>query len=156
MYKTFLGRKYNIGNTNLINKKFPLLKRYSCNNMFNEHTKQNVDNLSHYQSGNFDSKIDEPKFEKVNAQINKIPSSARNIKSGEIYQHYKNNLLYEIIDFCIHTETLEIMVIYKALYCDQKYGNQCLWTRPKKMFLEDVEHLNVIVPRFKKILCCES
>ena len=32
-----------------------------------------------------------------------------------VYRHYKGNL-YEVIGFAIHSETLEYMVIYKALY----------------------------------------
>lgn len=54
------------------------------------------------------------------------------IKKG-IYRHYKGNL-YEVIDVARHSESLEDMVVYRALYGDFK-----LWVRPLKMFLEDIE-----------------
>lgn len=49
-----------------------------------------------------------------------------------LYRHYKGNL-YEYIGECLHSETLEEMVIYKALYGEGK-----TWVRPKRMFFEDV------------------
>ncbi|RTL05866.1 DUF1653 domain-containing protein [Candidatus Dependentiae bacterium] len=55
----------------------------------------------------------------------------KNIQKG-VYQHYKGNL-YEVIDIARHSETLEQLVVYKALYGD--YG---LWVRPLSMFTEDV------------------
>lgn len=61
-----------------------------------------------------------------------------------IYVHYKNKQRYEVISYAQHTETLEELVIYKALY-----GEQSLWARPKKMFFESVLHEGNWVPRFK-------
>jgi hypothetical protein len=61
-----------------------------------------------------------------------------------IYQHYKGQY-YEVIDVAVHTETLEELVVYRALY-----GERGLWVRPLKMFLEDVEIDNVKIPRFQK------
>ena len=72
------------------------------------------------------------------------------VKKGK-YQHYKFNKLYEVIGCAIHSETLEEMVIYKALYNSEEYGNNAVWVRPKKMFLEEVNHLGQFVPRFKLI-----
>jgi len=63
-----------------------------------------------------------------------------------IYRHYKGNL-YEVIGTAKHSETLEDMVVYKALY--QPESN--LWVRPLKMFCEDIEINNEVVPRFKKL-----
>lgn len=63
------------------------------------------------------------------------------IKLG-VYEHYKGNL-YQVIGVCRHSETLEDMVVYKALYGD--YG---LWVRPKAMFLEDIVHNGVSRARF--------
>ena len=54
-----------------------------------------------------------------------------------IYRHYKGGL-YEVIDTARHSETLEELVVYRALYTDDAYGNQALWVRPKTMFLETV------------------
>lgn len=61
------------------------------------------------------------------------------------YKHYKGNL-YEVIGVAKHSETLEEMVVYKALY--QAEGEN-LWVRPKAMFLEDVEVGGKLVKRFE-------
>lgn len=53
------------------------------------------------------------------------------------YQHFKGNF-YEVIDVARHSETLEELVVYRALYEHPKYGNNSLWVRPKEMFLEMV------------------
>ena len=41
------------------------------------------------------------------------------------------------------------MVFYRALYNDPKFGNNALWLRPIKMFLEKVVVDGKKVPRFK-------
>ena len=61
------------------------------------------------------------------------------------YKHYKGNL-YEVVGISIHSETLEEMVVYKALYGDEK-----LWVRPSKMWFDDVEVDNKTVKRFTYI-----
>ncbi|AUH73379.1 DUF1653 domain-containing protein [Legionella sainthelensi] len=66
------------------------------------------------------------------------------IKKGK-YRHYKGNL-YEVIDIAKHSESLENMVVYRALYGD--FG---LWVRPLKMFLEAVEINGEIRKRFELI-----
>jgi len=53
------------------------------------------------------------------------------------YQHYKGNF-YEVIGVAHHSETLEELVVYRALYNHKIYGNNSLWVRPKAMFLETV------------------
>ena len=58
------------------------------------------------------------------------------IKKG-IYKHYKGNT-YEVIGVARHTETEEVMVIYKALY-ESEFGKDALWARPLKMFNEKVK-----------------
>ncbi len=50
------------------------------------------------------------------------------------YTHYKGKQ-YEVIGIAKHSETLEEMVVYKALY--QTEGKN-LWVRPLKMFTETV------------------
>lgn len=67
------------------------------------------------------------------------------------YQHYKNKKYYEIIGEARHSETLEELIIYKALYHSDDYGENYVWARPKKMFFELVNHNGVVVPRFKKV-----
>lgn len=54
------------------------------------------------------------------------------LKINGIYRHYKGNL-YIILDICYHSETLEKMVVYRALYGDNK-----LWVRPYDMFFDEV------------------
>ena len=67
------------------------------------------------------------------------------------YQHYKRGYRYEVIGFARHSETYEEMIIYKALYSCDKWGQGAIWVRPKAMFLEEVEHEGKLVPRFKRI-----
>ena len=61
------------------------------------------------------------------------------------YKHYKGNL-YEVIGVAKHSETLEEMVVYKALY--QAEGEN-LWVRPKAMFVEEVEVGGKKIKRFE-------
>ena len=55
------------------------------------------------------------------------------VKINGIYKHFKGNY-YIVIDIATDTETNEPMVIYRALY-----GNNELWVRPYKMFIEKVD-----------------
>jgi len=59
-----------------------------------------------------------------------------------IYRHYKN-LLYEVKGTVRHSESLEPMTLYQALY-----GDMGLWVRPAAMFNESVEINGVVQPRF--------
>lgn len=59
------------------------------------------------------------------------------IKLGK-YRHFKGNE-YEVISIARHSETLEEMVIYKALYGDGK-----MWVRPAKMWLEPIDRFTFI------------
>ena len=59
-----------------------------------------------------------------------------------IYQHYKGNY-YEVIDTARSSETLEDLVIYRALY-----GEFDLWVRPLQMFQETIEFNGKTMPRF--------
>jgi cyclomaltodextrinase / maltogenic alpha-amylase / neopullulanase len=63
-------------------------------------------------------------------------------KLGE-YRHYKGNK-YEVIGIATHSETLEELVVYRALY-----GERGLWVRPLTMFLEEVEVDGKRMPRFQ-------
>ena len=63
------------------------------------------------------------------------------IKPGK-YRHFKGNL-YEVIGMASHSETLESMVVYRALY-----GEQGLWVRPATMWNEIVDKPGYHGPRF--------
>lgn len=67
------------------------------------------------------------------------------IKLG-VYRHYKGNN-YEVIDLARHSETLELMVVYRALY-----GDHDLWVRPLEMFNEEAEYNGQKIKRFEYIL----
>jgi len=71
------------------------------------------------------------------------------IKLGK-YQHFKGNF-YEVIGVAHHSETLEELVVYRALYNSEEFGPNALWVRPKKMFLENVIRDNKEMPRFRYV-----
>jgi hypothetical protein len=58
------------------------------------------------------------------------------------YRHYKGND-YEIIATAGHSETGELLVLYRALY-----GDYSLWVRPITMFYEAVTLEQGVTPRF--------
>jgi hypothetical protein len=64
------------------------------------------------------------------------------------YKHYKGKE-YKVIGIATHSETLEEMVIYKALYEIEGKGFNSLWVRPKKMFEEKIELNGTMVNRFQ-------
>jgi hypothetical protein len=65
------------------------------------------------------------------------------------YRHYKGKN-YEVIGLARHSETLEELVVYKALY-ESEFGKDSLWVRPKAMFLEKVIVNGKEVDRFEFI-----
>lgn len=61
------------------------------------------------------------------------------------YRHFKGNE-YEVLFVAKNSETLEEMVVYRALY-----GEKDVWVRPLKMFTETVEKNGKLYKRFEKI-----
>lgn len=57
----------------------------------------------------------------------------RKLIPRSLYRHFKGHLYY-VIDVAQDSETEKEMVIYQALYGENK-----LWVRPKAMFLSEVE-----------------
>ena len=66
------------------------------------------------------------------------------IKLGR-YRHFKG-MEYEVVGIANHSETLEKMVVYRALY-----GEGALWVRPAAMWNETVERDGKSFPRFTYI-----
>ena len=66
-----------------------------------------------------------------------------NIPPG-LYRHYKGEL-YEVIGTVRHSETLEPMTLYRALYVEQG-----LWVRPASIFNENVVIDGISQPRFAR------
>lgn len=62
-----------------------------------------------------------------------------------LYEHYKG-MRYEVIATVRHSETLEPMTLYRALY-----GEHGLWVRPAAMFNETVVIDGVEPPRFRRL-----
>ena len=71
------------------------------------------------------------------------------IKIGK-YKHYKGKL-YKVIGIAKHSETLEELVVYQALYESKEFGNNAIWVRPAKIFTEKVILNGKEVPRFELI-----
>jgi hypothetical protein len=76
-------------------------------------------------------------------------SSKPTIKTG-FYRHYRGDL-YEVIGVAHHSETVEPLVVYKALYDSKEFGNNALWVRPYTMFLETITIDGVTKPRFEYV-----
>jgi hypothetical protein len=81
------------------------------------------------------------------AGIRKPPDTAgeergmEEIKPGR-YRHFKGNE-YEVICTATHSETMEPMVVYRALY-----GERGVWVRPASMWNEEVERDGKRLHRF--------
>ena len=66
------------------------------------------------------------------------------LKLGK-YRHFKGNY-YELIGIAKHSETLEPMVVYRAVY-----GEGGLWVRPASMWTEIVHKEHYHGPRFQYV-----
>lgn len=67
-----------------------------------------------------------------------------NIQKGK-YRHYKGKE-YEVLGWATHSETLEKLIVYKALYQPE---DENVWVRPAEMFFEKVMVDGKEVPRFE-------
>lgn len=66
-----------------------------------------------------------------------------------IYRHFKGNR-YQVLGTATHSETGEVLVIYRALYGDFR-----TWARPMDMFTETVERDGFRQPRFEFVEVAE-
>lgn len=64
------------------------------------------------------------------------------IKPG-VYRHYKGPL-YDVIGVARHSETEELLVVYRP-----QYGERGLWVRPLSMFCEQLEIDGRTIARFE-------
>jgi hypothetical protein len=67
-----------------------------------------------------------------------------------IYRHFKGKT-YEVIGTAHHSETLEELVVYRALYTSPEFGENAIFVRPFAMWEEEVEFEGRKVKRFEKI-----
>ena len=65
--------------------------------------------------------------------------------TGKYYRHFKGNL-YRVLYIAKHSETLEDIVVYQAMY-----GEKGIWVRPKAMFEEIIERDGKTFRRFSPI-----
>ena len=64
------------------------------------------------------------------------------IKPG-LYRHFKGNM-YKVLYTARHSETMEEMVVYQALY-----GDMGIWVRPRSMFCEEIVRDGKTIVRFE-------
>ena len=64
---------------------------------------------------------------------------------GKYYRHFKGNI-YLVLHIAKHSETLEEMVVYQAMY-----GERGVWVRPKARFEEEIERDGRTFRRFEPI-----
>lgn len=67
------------------------------------------------------------------------------LKPG-LYRHFKGKL-YRLLYVAKHSETLEPMIVYQALY-----GEQGIWVRPASMWSEHIDRDDYHGPRFYPVV----
>ena len=63
----------------------------------------------------------------------------------QYYRHFRGNI-YRVLHIAKHSETLEDMVVYQAMY-----GEKGIWVRPQTMFEEVIERDGRTFRRFEPI-----
>jgi hypothetical protein len=61
------------------------------------------------------------------------------------YRHYKGGE-YEVLAVARHSETMEVVVVYRPLYNDSGW-----WVRPYEMFTGSLSVDGVLRPRFERL-----
>ena len=79
----------------------------------------------------------------MNDNTDELPALIETPKG--LYRHYKG-LMYEVVGTVRHSESLEPMTLYRALY-----GERGLWVRPAAMFGETVDIGGQVQPRFSRV-----
>ena len=74
-----------------------------------------------------------------------MQTDTQTIKLGK-YRHFKGGE-YQVVGTARHSESLEVMVIYKPLYELEKDELET-WVRPIEMFFDTKEHNGETVARF--------
>lgn len=74
-----------------------------------------------------------------------METGSRELKEGKKYRHFKGKE-YLVLYRARHSETLEEMVVYQALY-----GERGIWVRPLEMFLGQKEVEGKLINRFEEI-----
>ncbi|MDF2883597.1 MAG: hypothetical protein K0R54_4154 [Clostridiaceae bacterium] len=69
----------------------------------------------------------------------------RTVEIGKKYRHFKGNE-YVVLHVVKHSETLEDMVVYQAVY-----GEKTIWVRPLSMFLDEKEVDGKMINRFEEV-----
>ena len=64
---------------------------------------------------------------------------------NQYYRHFKGNI-YRVLHIAKHSETLEDIVVYQAMY-----GERGIWVRPLAMFEEEIERDGKTFRRFSPI-----
>lgn len=68
------------------------------------------------------------------------------VKIGATYRHFKGGL-YRITGFATHTESGQLLVIYKSLTRNNDFNDGVTWARPLDMFCETINGK----PRFEEV-----
>lgn len=156
------GEKRNIGfNTDFNGVMTDVLNgnaKYNCNGYFSVDVEPKSSMILIANDGSFSINFDEEyTVEPINNsnEENKAielfdiedetPDTNEEVVIGAKYKHFKGNE-YEVLTVAKHSETLEKMVVYKALY-----GEQGIWVRPYEMFTDTVERDGKKFKRFEKI-----